>query len=186
MDQRLPHHVQTFRENRGRLRGLAGRIAGTSNIVDRRDGRPLKAQGSDPAAARNKDVLRMTCDYSNDARAVRAYLREVDFAAVLTVDGEVDAASAPLLRNAIDNALGNTPSVLVVDLSGVRFFGSAGLSVLLAGAAATGGGLRVVASPPVRRPIEVTGLGTVLNVFDDLAQALGTHDESDAPSEAAI
>ncbi|MFI6044753.1 STAS domain-containing protein [Nocardia sp. NPDC051321] len=165
---------------------MAGRIAGASNIVDRRDGRPLKAQGFDLAAARNRDVLRMTCDYSKDARAVRAYLRQVDSVAVLTVDGEVDAASAPLLRNAIDNALGDGQSLLVVDLSGVRFFGSAGLSVLLAGTSATGGGLRVVASPPVRRPIEVTGLGTVLNVFDDLAQALGTNDESEAPSEAAM
>lgn len=128
----------------------------------------------------------MTCDYSNDARVVRAQLRRLDAAAVLTVGGEVDAASAPQLRTAIDNALSDQPPVLVVDLSGVRFFGSAGLSVLLAGMKATGGGLRVVASPQVRRPIEVTGLGSVLHVFDDLAQALGTDVEPDSPAGTQV
>ncbi|PXX71351.1 anti-sigma B factor antagonist [Nocardia tenerifensis] len=113
------------------------------------------------------------CDYSNESRAVRADLRRFDDAAVLTVGGEIDAASVPQLRSAIDQALRDQPPLLVVDLSAVRFFGSAGLSVLLVTQEAVGAGrLRVVASPQVRRPIEVTGLGTVLDVCDDLAQAL--------------
>ncbi|MET8654000.1 MULTISPECIES: STAS domain-containing protein [Nocardia] len=93
--------------------------------------------------------------------------------AVLTVSGEVDVASAPQLQSAIDEALREQPPVLVVDLSGVGFFGSAGLSVLLvATEAAPSGGLRVVASDQVRRPIEVTGLDKLLAVFDTLDRAV--------------
>ncbi|MGN2636702.1 STAS domain-containing protein [Nocardia takedensis] len=93
--------------------------------------------------------------------------------AVLTVNGEVDVASAPQLQSAIEEALKAQPPVLVVDLSGVGFFGSAGLSVLLvASEAAPAGGLRVVASDQVRRPIEVTGLDKLLALFDDVDRAV--------------
>lgn len=96
-------------------------------------------------------------------------------ASVLTVGGEVDAASAPQLRAGVERALGAEPPLLVLDLSDVAFFGSAGLSVLLSAAEAMSPGvLRVVASPQVRRPIEVTGLDEVLAVFGTLDGALAT------------
>ncbi|WP_054814485.1 STAS domain-containing protein [Nocardia arizonensis] len=93
--------------------------------------------------------------------------------AVLMVTGEVDVASAPRLQAAVEEALREQPPVLVVDLSGVSFFGSAGLSVLLvATETAPAGGLRVVASDQVRRPIEVTGLDKLLAVFDTVDRAV--------------
>ncbi|MFI6166195.1 STAS domain-containing protein [Nocardia sp. NPDC051052] len=114
---------------------------------------------------------------SAESRALHVHLDQVGSAAVLTVDGEVDAASAPQLRSGIEDALGNKPALLVVDLSSVRFFGSAGLSVLLLAAEASAkGGFRVVASAQVRRPIEVTGLDAVLEVFDNIRDALTSGD----------
>ncbi|MEU7143445.1 STAS domain-containing protein [Nocardia sp. NPDC046473] len=112
---------------------------------------------------------------SAESRALQVNLNWVDSVAVLTVGGEVDAASAPELQSGIEDALGHAPALLVVDLSGVRFFGSAGLSVLLfAVEAAAKGGLRVVASSQVRRPIEVTGLDGVIEVYETLHAALNS------------
>lgn len=125
----------------------------------------LHAMGGEPADG----AIAM----SAESRALQVHLDWVDSAAVLTVDGEVDAASAPQLQAGIEDALGKAPALLVVDLSGVRFFGSAGLSVLLFGAeAAAKGGLRVVASSQVRRPIEITGLDGVLDIVDNVRDAL--------------
>ncbi|WP_433655144.1 STAS domain-containing protein [Nocardia sp. CA-128927] len=110
---------------------------------------------------------------SAETRALAVDLDWVDSAAVLTIGGEVDAASAPQLQAGIEAALAAEPVLLVVDLSGVRFFGSAGLSVLLLAAEAVARiALRVVASAEVRRPIEVTGLDGILDLFDTLQGAL--------------
>ncbi|PXX71376.1 anti-anti-sigma factor [Nocardia tenerifensis] len=110
---------------------------------------------------------------SGEARALAIRQDWTGSAAVLTVGGEVDAASAPQLQAALTTALDQEPTVLVVDLSAVRFFGSAGLSVLLFAAEKLAkDALRVVASPQVRRPIEVTGLDGLLEVFATVDEAL--------------
>ncbi len=94
-------------------------------------------------------------------------------AVVIAAHGEIDAATAPRLQHALDEALLLAPSHLVFDLSGVEFMGSAGLSVLMIAAQPDAAReVRVVASPTARRPIEVTGLDTVLTLFDTVAAAL--------------
>jgi anti-anti-sigma factor len=50
---------------------------------------------------------------------------------VVAVDGDVDLSTAPMLRHALDEALGRAPRRIVVDLSLVRFLNTAGLEVLL-------------------------------------------------------
>lgn len=110
-----------------------------------------------------------------ESRALKVNRYWRDSAAVLAVGGEVDAASAPQLQAGIEDVLGDEPELLVVDMSHVGFFGSVGLSVLLLAVAAVGkDGLRVVASPQVRRPIEVTGLDGMLDVFETLHDALNS------------
>jgi len=54
-----------------------------------------------------------------------------DGAVTVTATGEVDALTAPAFRLVLDSQLQRRPSELVVDLSGIRFLGSAGLSVLV-------------------------------------------------------
>jgi anti-sigma B factor antagonist len=44
--------------------------------------------------------------------------------------GEIDMASAPVLRDAFENAVTQTPENLVVDLTKVTFMDSSGISVL--------------------------------------------------------
>ncbi|MGX1810864.1 STAS domain-containing protein [Nocardia sp. NPDC055321] len=90
---------------------------------------------------------------------------------VVSAVGEVDLVSAPLLERAIREVLGEDPPVLVVDLSRVGFFGSSGLTVLVMCARASARPIRVVASSQVRRPIEVTGMDAVVQLFDTLDEA---------------
>ncbi|PPK62070.1 STAS domain-containing protein [Actinokineospora auranticolor] len=92
--------------------------------------------------------------------------------------GEVDLGTVPVLRDALLSALDVDPSpgLLVVDLTGVSFMGSVGLTVLVeAGERATSleRDLIVVATPGgvVRRAIEITGLDQALAIADDVDQA---------------
>jgi len=80
---------------------------------------------------------------------------------VVEVTGEVDAASADILRNAIFEVIdGGDPRVLV-DMNAVSFMDSSGLRVLIAGfkaAEQAGGALRVRnPSDVVTRLLEITG-----------------------------
>ena len=50
---------------------------------------------------------------------------------VLEVDGELDLASAPQLKRALEQAWGNAPEEIVLDLGKLRFMDMAGLRVLL-------------------------------------------------------
>ena len=99
--------------------------------------------------------------------------------AVATVSGEVDMLTAPTLRAAVDGQL-DACRVLVLDLSGVIFLGSAGLALLVETSHETRRreiDLRLVAAGrSVRRPLEITGLDEVLTTFatrDDAVGGLG-------------
>jgi anti-sigma B factor antagonist len=98
---------------------------------------------------------------------VRFSVSSADACVRITAVGEVDSSSAPLLRSELDSALdGGALRELVVDLDGVTFLDSAGLSVLAAahrGALARDVRLRVLASGrAVIRPLQITGLWDLL------------------------
>ena len=84
----------------------------------------------------------------------------------LTVTGEIDSSSAPVVRQHLDALLDDAVRELVVDLTAVTFLDSAGLCVLAAThrrAAADGVDLRVLASSrAVVRPLQITGLWQLL------------------------
>ena len=84
----------------------------------------------------------------------------------LVVSGEVDCASASLLRKRIGDALSAGTTTLIVDLARVSFLDASGLGVLIGGlrrARECGGDLIVLgASRPVSRVLEVTGLSSLL------------------------
>jgi anti-sigma B factor antagonist len=96
-------------------------------------------------------------------------------AVVLAVSGELDVASAPMLRAHVRFALGGRPARLVLDLAGLRFCDAAGLSVLaMAQNAATrdGASLALAAVPrPVSRLLEMTGMDRTLDVYPSVAAA---------------
>ncbi len=101
-------------------------------------------------------------------------------AVVVRVVGDVDAASAEALRGglrvAVPSARQQQARLLVVDLEGVSYFGSAGLNAMLDcrdEASTQGVTVRLVsARPVVTRPIEVTGLEEMLPVYPTVTAAL--------------
>ena len=90
---------------------------------------------------------------------------------VLVVSGELDLATADELRQQLDAAIDGCGSDLRVDLSGVTFFDSSSVAVLIEAsrrASTHGRTLTVVRpSPECRRVLEILGLGDVLDVRDE-------------------
>ncbi|MGY2079835.1 STAS domain-containing protein [Modestobacter sp. SYSU DS0657] len=90
----------------------------------------------------------------------------------VTVSGEVDSTTAPGLRGAILEVLARPGlDVVELDLSGVTFLDSAGLSVLATAhrtALAAGRTLRMRCGTAraVVRPLQITGLWDVFDVVD--------------------
>ena len=91
---------------------------------------------------------------------------------VLMPRGDIDLATAPDLEAAIERALGDGASEVWVDLSGVEFMDSTGLSALVSGHRA--GPLAVICPDgPARRALDVSGLQAVLRVYHDRGSARG-------------
>lgn len=85
----------------------------------------------------------------------------------LTVAGEIDAHSAPLIAEAISAA---PDERLVIDLSGVEFVDSSGLRVLIEAHQQRDGNGRTMVlsnpSPVVRRLFEIAGVESYLDIAD--------------------
>jgi anti-sigma B factor antagonist len=87
--------------------------------------------------------------------------------AVLAITGEVDMASAPGLRDQLQQLDARN---VVIDLSGVTFIDSTGLGVLVAALKRSreAGGHLVLRSPTraTRRVLDITGLSQLVAVED--------------------
>ncbi len=87
---------------------------------------------------------------------------------LLAVDGELDASTAPQLRDRIQALTNERGTNLVVDLQGVGFLDSSALSVLVSGrkaALANDGTLRLVCSNPnVLKVFQLTQLDEVFDI----------------------
>jgi anti-anti-sigma factor len=96
-------------------------------------------------------------------------------AVVLSVAGDVDLYTVPRLAEALERELRERPEILVVDLDGVEFLGSVGLTALLTADEQAAGHtlLRVVAARRVALgPLQLTGLDKKLAVRATVEEAL--------------
>lgn len=97
-------------------------------------------------------------------------------ATVLQVRGNLDLDSAPLLAARLDEALAGPCPHIVVDLAGVEFCDSIGLSTFVVGynrARATGGWLRLAAPGEfLERLLDTLGLASRLGVYPTVDDAL--------------
>jgi len=98
-----------------------------------------------------------------------------DWLHTISMQGELDAYTAPQLLDAVTGALEQGFVWLVVDLTRVEYIDSVGLGILIGGAKRAGergGDLAVVsARRNVRKVFDVSGTAEMLNVVDDLPQA---------------
>jgi anti-sigma B factor antagonist len=95
--------------------------------------------------------------------------------AVLRATGEIDMTTAPVLAEEFEQAIAGEPAMVVIDLSDITFFGSAGIAALLDAreqCVSVGCTLRVVTtSRPVLRSLEIAGVLGLLPVYSTLAEA---------------
>ncbi|WP_410571229.1 STAS domain-containing protein [Amycolatopsis sp. cmx-4-61] len=96
--------------------------------------------------------------------------------AVVTVEGELDVATAPRLRAAVDAVTLGTGQLLVVDLAGVTFCDSSGISALIAArnlAEAAGAGVALAAVPArLSRTFALIGLADFFPTYPSAEDAL--------------
>jgi anti-sigma B factor antagonist len=95
---------------------------------------------------------------------------------VLAISGEVDVYSAPDLRSRVGDLVDSGHRQLVLDLSGVEFLDSTGLSVLVASqnrVREIGGGLTLVCSQEwLLKLFRITGLDQVFTMCPTVDKAL--------------
>jgi anti-anti-sigma factor len=115
------------------------------------------------------------------AAKAAAYPPPPPLAAVITLPTEIDNSNDGLVESELTSALGDRLAVLVADGTRTTFCACAGMSALIRThhqAEAAGTQLRVVASPAVRRILELTG-AEVLDTYPSVADALaGLHTPS--------
>lgn len=96
---------------------------------------------------------------------------------VISVTGDLDIESSEVFRGAVLALMGESPPVIVVNLDGVPFMDSTGLSVLIAChkvAIAKGIECRFVINvPKVTRVVEATRVNTFLSIFPTNESAVG-------------
>jgi anti-sigma B factor antagonist len=121
--------------------------------------------------------LRAASCGSRKNRGVSAVVTQHDIGrrTVLSVAGEIDIATAPILAAAADRALAAGAAELWIDLGATRFLDASGIHVLAeAKTEARELNRQLVVICPrgrVRRVLEICGMLADLNVFEDRATA---------------
>jgi anti-sigma B factor antagonist len=107
---------------------------------------------------------------------------------VLAVEGEIHVSTAPEFSAMLSATVDGGRTSLVLDLTGVMFIDSTGLSVLLNAlrqVTHTGGQMAVVCSnPTVLRLFEITRLDTTFDIHAELAPALAAVQAAAGGSDA--
>lgn len=110
-----------------------------------------------------------------------------DGAHVISPRGEIHVSTAPELAQHLSSAIESGKTAIVLDMSGVEFIDSTGLSVLLNGLRLVhqmhGRMALVCTNPTVLRLFQITNLDETFDIFDDRARAVA-HVLQDAPGSA--
>lgn len=106
---------------------------------------------------------------------MRVSTRKEDWLTILGVAGELDAATAPRLREQLEQCLSGGCRWLLVDLHDLEYIDSTGLGLLIGAAkllAEAGGDLTIACPRPnVMRVFEISGTGSLLHVKTEEVQA---------------
>jgi anti-sigma B factor antagonist len=112
--------------------------------------------------------------FVNESRHLQVDYRADDGTVVISLAGEVDIASAPELEQAIDRAAASGARLVIVDLRGLEFMDSTGISLLVrAHQSALESEHRFAVtkgSPQVDRLLTLTGLDQHLTLLDRLEE----------------
>jgi anti-anti-sigma factor len=104
----------------------------------------------------------------------RVEVRSENGAPLLSVQGELDLASSPVLEEELARVTAERPALVIIDLRELDFMDSTGLSVLIRAhqrAEEAGHRLGIVnGSRQVRRLLSLTGVADRLTIVDDPAE----------------
>lgn len=107
--------------------------------------------------------------------------------AILTVNGRLDAATAPQFSQAITEQMEAGYHRLVIDLKKVDFLSSAGLKALVMGVQQTrqqGGDFRLAnARAQVKFVLNLAGADTVIKVYPNVVSATASYFPGPVPEE---
>jgi anti-sigma B factor antagonist len=99
-----------------------------------------------------------------------------DGASIVSVHGEVDVATAPMLRDRLNLVIDRDQGIVVVDLLGVTFIDSTGLGVLIGALQRSGDDARelriVAAEPRILKVFEITGLTGLFSIHASADDAI--------------
>lgn len=112
---------------------------------------------------------------NRDTAVFATRVHRQDTATIIAVRGEVDMFTSPTLGDEVNAALDESPAVLVIDLTAVRFLGSAGLAALVEAQARASRdtAVRIVAgTSSTTRILRLTGLDHALVVYPTVEEAI--------------
>ena len=105
--------------------------------------------------------------------------KQVDGIKVLSLNGSIDAITAPEITEFIQAQIAKGNTKLVADLSGVDYTSSAGLRVLLGAikdTRAQSGDLRLAGiQPDVQKVLNLSGFTNILKIFDNTDAAVASY-----------
>lgn len=109
----------------------------------------------------------------------RLEVRSQGKATIIAVSGELDLASSPALQEELDGVAASNSDLLIIDLRGLDFMDSTGLSVLVRAhqrAEEQGRRLAIVKGPQqVQRLLSLTGVADRMTVVDSPEELLSEH-----------
>lgn len=105
--------------------------------------------------------------------------KQIEGITVLSLEGSIDAVTAPAITEFIQAQIAKGNTKLVADLSGVDYTSSAGLRVLLGAIKETraqSGDLRLAGiQPDVQKVLTLSGFTNILKIFDDTDAAVASY-----------
>jgi anti-sigma B factor antagonist len=103
---------------------------------------------------------------------------------LLKIDGRMDAASAPQLKQAIESLFDQGRYRLVLDLANLEYIASPGLRVLIESRKRArdwkltdleGGDVRIANLPPrIKEVFDLTGFTSLFEIYGDTTEAVGS------------
>jgi len=105
--------------------------------------------------------------------------RQVDQVTIISLQGSIDAVTAPKITEFIQGQIANGNIKLVADFKGVDYTSSAGLRVLLGAIKETrsqGGDLRLASvQPDVLKVLNLSGFTNILKMFANVDSAVASY-----------
>lgn len=106
-------------------------------------------------------------------------VQKSDQISIVSIAGSIDAFTADQIMGCVNERINSGEKYLLLELSDVEFMSSAGLRIILGALRETrkqGGNLYIAgAQPGVERVLKMSGFSKILNIYDNVDNAIAQH-----------